>query len=79
MLTLENKYIRNPPLEFHTAAVSLPFPVGLSQTSKQYSLELNLATTVKENNKYFYKYINSQRRVKEVTASVRKIWFLKTT
>ena len=28
-------------------------------------LELNLATKVKENNKYFYKYINSKRRARE--------------
>ena len=28
-------------------------------------LELNLATKVKENNKYFYKYINSKRRSRE--------------
>ncbi len=28
-------------------------------------LELNLATKVKDNNKYFYKYINSKRRARE--------------
>ena len=28
-------------------------------------LELNLATKVKENNKYFYKYIHSKRRARE--------------
>ena len=28
-------------------------------------LELNLATKVKENNKYFYNYINSKRRAGE--------------
>ena len=27
-------------------------------------LELNLATKVKDNNKYFYKYINSKRRAR---------------
>lgn len=28
-------------------------------------LELNLATKVKENTKYFYKYIHSKRRARE--------------
>ena len=28
-------------------------------------LELNLATKIKDNNKYFYKYINSKRRARE--------------
>ena len=28
-------------------------------------LELNLTTKVKDNNKYFYKYINSKRRARE--------------
>ena len=28
-------------------------------------LELNLATKVKDNNKYFYKYINCKRRARE--------------
>ena len=28
-------------------------------------LELNLATKVKDNSKYFYKYINSKRRARE--------------
>jgi len=28
-------------------------------------LELNLATKVKDNNKYFYKYINSKRRARK--------------
>lgn len=28
-------------------------------------IELNLATKVKDNNKYFYKYINSKRRARE--------------
>ena len=37
-------------------------------------LELNLATKVKGNNKYFYKYINSKRRARENLHPLLDTW-----
>lgn len=35
MLALESIYTKMPTPEFHSPAVPLPLPVGLSQTSRQ--------------------------------------------
>ena len=39
-------------------------------------LEWMLAAKVKENNKYFYKYINSKRRARE---NIHPCWMLRAT